>query len=421
MSGKILKRSKKDPVYKRAGIIAAASVLCFAGVFLWDNLRQIETNETGQKILQRNPHGQGDSSAQLRASIGENEEEFSVTVSEQEYTEEELDAVFQEASEDLEKLILGENESLNEVRDDLELISEIPETGISVSWEIDNYEVMDLQGNLISENLTDDGTLVKLSASLLYGERQAVHEFYAKVYPTMISRAERQMSDLKEEIARADEETAAEDHLVLPDQINGERVEWSYTADTRAFAILILGAGTAAMICVSKDQSGKEEEKRRIRQMKTDYPQIINKFNLYIGAGMTIRRAWFCIAQDYEKKQGIKGNGMPKRKAYEEMVSTMNQIRGGMPEGEAYENYGARCNVSVYRKFGTLLSQNLRKGSGGLTELLGREAEEAFEERKNLAKKLGEEAGTKLVIPLFLMLIIVFAIVIVPAFFTISI
>lgn len=417
MSGKILKRSKKDPVYKRAGIIAAASVLCFAGVFLWDNLRQIETNETGQKILQRNPHGQGDSSAQLRASIGENEEEFSVTVSEQEYTEEELDAVFQEASEDLEKLILGENESLDEVRDDLELISEIPETGISVSWEIDNYEVMDLQGNLISENLTDDGTLVKLSASLLYGERQAVHEFYAKVYPTMISRAERQMSDLKEEIARADEETAAEDHLVLPDQINGERVEWSYTADTRAFAILILGAGTAAMICVSKDQSGKEEEKRRIRQMKTDYPQIINKFNLYIGAGMTIRRAWSCIADDYEKKRERYG----KRVAYEEMIYTLHEIQGGAPEGECYEKYGNRCGISRYRKFGTMLSQNLRKGSRGITDLLAREAEEAFEDRKNMAKKLGEEAGTKLMIPMFIMLAVVFVIVTVPAFFSIQI
>lgn len=417
MSGKILKRSKKDPVYKRAGIIAAASVLCFAGVFLWDNLRQIETNETGQKILQRNPHGQGDSSAQLRASIGENEEEFSVTVSEQEYTEEELDAVFQEASEDLEKLILGENESLNEVRDDLELISEIPETGISVSWEIDNYEVMDLQGNLISENLTDDGTLVKLSASLLYGERQAVHEFYAKVYPTMISRAERQMGDLKEEIARADEETAEEDHLVLPDQINGERVEWSYTADTRAFAILILGAGTAAMICVSKDQSGKEEEKRRIRQMKTDYPQIINKFNLYIGAGMTIRRAWSCIADDYEKKRERYG----KRVAYEEMIYTLHEIQGGAPEGECYEKYGNRCGISRYRKFGTMLSQNLRKGSRGITDLLAREAEEAFEDRKNMAKKLGEEAGTKLMIPMFIMLAVVFVIVTVPAFFSIQI
>ena len=340
-----------------------------------------------------------------------------VTVSEQEYTEEELDAVFQEASEDLEKLILGENESLDEVRDDLELISEIPETGISVSWEIDNYEVMDLQGNLISENLTDDGTLVKLSASLLYGERQAVHEFYAKVYPTMISRAERQMSDLKEEIARADEETASEDHLVLPDQINGERVEWSYTADTRAFAILILGAGTAAMICISKDQSGKEEEKRRIRQMKTDYPQIINKFNLYIGAGMTIRRAWSCIADDYEKKRERYG----KRVAYEEMIYTLHEIQGGAPEGECYEKYGNRCGISRYRKFGTMLSQNLRKGSRGITDLLEREAEEAFEDRKNMAKKLGEEAGTKLMIPMFIMLAVVFVIVTVPAFFSIQI
>ena len=72
-------------------------------------------------------------------------------------------------------------------------------------------------------------------------------------------------------------------------------------------------------------------------------------------------------------------------------------------------------------KFGMLLSQNLRKGTKGLTNLLQREAQEAFEERKNMAKKLGEEAGTKLMIPLFLMLAVVFVIVTVPAFLTIQI
>ena len=64
--------------------------------------------------------------------------------------------------------------------------------------------------------------------------------------------------------------------------------------------------------------------------------------------------------------------------------------------------------------------------SGGIRDikiedLLGREAEEAFDDRKNLARKLGEEAGTKLMIPMFLMLIVVFAIVIVPAFFSIQV
>mgnify|MGYP006924225164 FL=1 len=46
-----------------------------------------------------------------------------------------------------------------------------------------------------------------------------------------------------------------------------------------------------------------------------------------------------------------------------------------------------------------------------------RETGEMFEERKKQARKLGEEAGTKLMIPLFMMLAVVFIIVIVPAFY----
>ena len=173
------------------------------------------------------------------------------------------------------------------------------------------------------------------------------------------------------------------------------------------------------------DEIFTEEKKKEFREMKLDYPQIINKFNLYIKSGMTIRKAWFKIAGEYEKdqkeKEQISAKACGRKKAYEEMVNVMYKISGGASEGECYEEYGIRCNLSEYRKFGMMLSQNLRKGTRGLTELLEREAEDAFEQRKNLAKKAGEEAGTKLMIPLFLMLIIVFAIVIVPAFFSIRI
>ena len=67
------------------------------------------------------------------------------------------------------------------------------------------------------------------------------------------------------------------------------------------------------------------------------------------------------------------------------------------------------------------MSQNLRKGTKGLTELLKLEARQAFEERKAQAKRLGEEAGTKLLLPMFLMLAVVLVIVIVPAFLTLQI
>lgn len=66
-------------------------------------------------------------------------------------------------------------------------------------------------------------------------------------------------------------------------------------------------------------------------------------------------------------------------------------------------------------KFGSLLSQNLKKGSRGLVELLEQEAENGMEERKSLARKLGEEAGTKLLLPMLLMLILVIVILMVPA------
>ena len=43
------------------------------------------------------------------------------------------------------------------------------------------------------------------------------------------------------------------------------------------------------------------------------------------------------------------------------------------------------------------------------------QAENGMEERKSLARKLGEEAGTKLLLPMMLMLILVVVILMVPA------
>ena len=54
-------------------------------------------------------------------------------------------------------------------------------------------------------------------------------------------------------------------------------------------------------------------------------------------------------------------------------------------------------------------------------EQLNEEADRVFLERKNAARKFGEEAGTKMLIPMMLMLFIVMAIVIIPAFLSIRV
>lgn len=411
----IRQRIKNNPAWIKAGIMAAVTVLCFVCVYMNDNSRVIATDSQGREILKRDDSG-ADRTQRMTARIDGTETTVEIPVSGRRYDSRELKEVFRKSAERLEELILGENEDLDKVRKDLDLIPEIPGTGITVSWDTDHYDVVDLQGHLKQEDLPEEGTEVKLTAAMKYGSEQAVHEFWVRVLPPLLSEEEEMLEALDESLRQSDEDTETEDYLVLPDTVNGKEVDWEYERENRAFAVLAAGAGASCMVLVSAAQKKKEKEKAAVRQMRIDYPQIISKFNLYIRAGMTVRRAWFLIAGDYEKKRGKN-----RRHAYEEMVRTMHQIQGGSPEGESYENFGIRCGISVYRKFGTMVSQNLRKGSKGLAELLGREAEEAFEDRTNLAKKLGEEAGTRLMIPMFLMLAVVFAIVIVPAFFSIQI
>jgi hypothetical protein len=175
----------------------------------------------------------------------------------------------------------------------------------------------------------------------------------------------------------------------------------------------------AAGIWFLSDKELDSRMKKRKDQMLFDYPEIINKFTLLVNAGMTIKQAWSKIAEDYFQKSGEKS--INKRYAYEEMLVTVHELKLGIPEETAYEQFGRRAGVLPYIKLSSLIAQDLKKGNKGLTELLGREALEAFEERKDLAKRLGEEAGTKLLLPMMIMLIIVFLIIMIPAFSAFSI
>ena len=96
-------------------------------------------------------------------------------------------------------------------------------------------------------------------------------------------------------------------------------------------------------------------------------------------------------------------------------------MKNGTSERESYENFGNHCDCPDYKTLATLLSQNLKKGGSGIRELLEREAQEAFEERKRRAKIRGEKAGTQLLIPMILMLTIVLVIIIVPACLSFSV
>ena len=59
-----------------------------------------------------------------------------ITVQERNYSDEELQKVFDQETEKLGDRILGQNKNLDNVRYDLNLIKEIPDVPVRVEWEI---------------------------------------------------------------------------------------------------------------------------------------------------------------------------------------------------------------------------------------------------------------------------------------------
>lgn len=409
-------KRKVNDIYIKMAVIFIVGVIAFAGVFWMDNNEKVIQNENGEAAVKRNRPGDGKREEELQVQIGKTEEVITVEIEEEQFSDTELQENFENAGRELETLILGENQSLDEVRNNLNLITRIPSRGIQVAWELDNYKVMNLQGELVTDALTEEGTPVKLDAVLSYKGEKAIHTFYVNLFPPRLTGTEKQLKKLNEEIERLDEETREDDTMLLPKTIEGIPVAWHYATDYRAVGILFLGTAFTMLVYASDRQKKRDEEEERIRQLERDYPQLINKFTLYLGAGMPVRKVWFKLAEDYSRHEKEKG----ERALYEEMVYVMHEMKSGAAESECYERFGERCGLTVYRKFGTLLSQNLKKGTRGLADILKQEAVNSFEERKNLARKLGEEAGTKLLLPMFLMFAMVLAIIVVPAFLSIQ-
>ncbi len=365
--------------------------------------------------LRRDDYGGNTQEVAMKVRVGESgQQEMVLKVKERIYDEKQLKELYGKAVKELEKEILGENESLEHVEKDLKLITKLPGYPFRINWECQDYSVIDMDGKLKNANLSDEGTLTGLNAVFTYEKFRAENLFYVHIYPRTLSEKEEKKERLYKALEKADKASENEETFPLPDELDGEILEWSAQDNMQWLYTFVIALCVAVSIYFLKDEDLKKEIKKRERQMRLDYPEVVSKLFVYLGAGMTVRTAWEKIVDDYERNRR-RGN---RHYIYEEMGITCQEMKSGIPETAAYDRFGTRCGLQLYRKFSTLLIQNLRKGSTSLGKLLKEESRMAFEERKNAAKKAGEEAGTKLLLPMMMMLCIVMLIILLPAFMT---
>lgn len=409
------KASENRRIVKAAGLIIALGILVTGADIACSRIQMTPS-------IERNDYGKGKKVEELDVEIGNKKKKVrtSVEVSERQYSAKEVQELFSRIIRKMDRLILAGNETLDRVDEDLDLVTDIPGEPVKVSWELDRYDVMDIQGKLKEQNISEKGALVKLNAVLTYTaneEEQASYQCVACVYPKKLSGEESTKKDVEEAIKKADTATKEKKKLILPEMLDTNELRYYQPFNERGPVIAVMGMMIGILLYALQKQNIRKAEEERKKQMIEDYPEVISKLTLYLGAGMTVKKAWRKITEGYMKEKEDEN----ERYVYEEMRQTCHEMDSGVTEAEGYENFGRRCDLQIYIRLGALLSQNLRKGTKGLSELLKLESIQAFEERKARAKRLGEEAGTKLLLPMFLMLVVVLIIVIVPAFLTMQI
>ena len=107
-------------------------------------------------VIERNGYGEetGQYGLVYKGEGGETEV-FDVEVASVQYSPEEREQAFQESFSYLESNMLGDNPSMLEIREKLELKKTVPREGITVSWSSDNYELIDSKGIVHNEEISD--------------------------------------------------------------------------------------------------------------------------------------------------------------------------------------------------------------------------------------------------------------------------
>jgi hypothetical protein len=154
--------------------------------------------------------------------------------------------------------------------------------------------------------------------------------------------------------------------------------------------------------------------KERNEELLSDYPEIVSKLQLLHGAGLTIQNSFATILTD------AKAGTAAGHYIYKEIEYTINKLKSGCSESGAYAELGKRCHIHAYIKLGTLLEQNIRKGSSDLNNALNQEVREAFAIHKNHVLQMGEKSGTKMLFPMILIFLVIMIIIIIPAFLSMN-
>lgn len=329
----------------------------------------------------------------------EDEAWVNLVVMPMEYTVEE----FYEKSEklfcDFETELVGDNEDLLHIRGDIH-IPENPENVFEITWMSDSPNILTSTGKVNTDEI-EDKAFVTLTVNIEYGELSTSHEYRLGIEgskkKTVIELVEGELYDLEQENRNQRE-------ILIPEDLSGVKISLEQEKNNTSVYIFLLGTLFCITLAFRKAAGLKQDIRNRDRKLMDLYPWFVNSLWLTLGAGLTVKSGIKQLIAEGE-------NGNP---LVLELEYAVNQIDSGLDEAIVYEDLGRRIGLNAYAGLMHQLSRNLKIGTKDLLGLMENELTAAMEIRKENAKRKGEEASTKLLFPMIVLLLIVMLMIVTP-------
>lgn len=329
---------------------------------------------------------------------------YSMGVAPLEYTEEEFCLRTEELFVEIEDTMLGQNVSPEHISSDLTLPLEDDEGIFGIVWSSDHPEYITSTGRVYTEELGERVPVI-LTAVIEYLDYTAEREYVLVAECPTENAGNPRIDIVGKTLDSLERENRNKKTIRLPSEVSGVGISLIQKKNNTSARIFLLGILTSVVLTGISISRLKEAGKNRDNLLMKQYPAFVNKLWLLLGTGMTVKTGIKQIIAESKNKDIL----------IRELEYAVNQIDSGFDETAAYEELGSRLGLTVYCRLMNHISQNIKMGTRDLLELMEEEVNTSLSERKEFARKKGEEASTKLLIPMIMLMVTVMVIIIFPA------
>ena len=335
------------------------------------------------------------------------EKQIDIEVLPRTYSSEEIESFKVGFLKEIKTLILSDNQNFNSINTSLYFPERIEGYPFDIDYRVRPRGYISSSGELMGD--VEEATEIEIEITYYLDDFEEKEYIEGTIIPFEKSDDELFFSKLKKYLEDKNENERNDKNIDLPESLDGINISWSQKKNNKVPSVIALTI-IIALIFLFKDKlTFGEDEKKRREKIIAEYPDFAIKYALLNEAGLTHRQVMERLGSEYKKNK--KDNPL-----YEEVYKASVAVKGGISLTEALEKMASDCNVREITFFVGRINRNIKKGGRDFAKEIREAANETGSEKREKIRRKAETAGTRLLIPMVFLLIIVFALIMIPAF-----